>query len=97
MTKSEVIEALAEDISTEINEARDIVNTILNSMSNALIKGDDVQLRRFGTFKIRKHESFIGCNPKTRTSITCRVTTGFVDDINSSVVATNQSVSASST
>ena len=65
MKKSELIEALAENISIENNEARDIVNTILNSMSNALIKGDDVQLRGFGTFKIRKYQSYIGHNPKT--------------------------------
>ena len=65
MTKSEVIEALAAEINIAINEARDIVNTILNSMSDALIGGDGIQLRGFGTFKIKKYQSYIGHNPMT--------------------------------
>ncbi len=65
MTKPEVIEALSYHIDIGINEPRDIVNTILNHVSNALIRGDEIQLRGFGTFKIRKYESYIGHNPKT--------------------------------
>ena len=72
MTKSEVIEALAEDINIEINEARDIVNTVLTSMSSALIQGNDIQLRGFGTFKIRKYNSYIGHNPKTGVKTTVK-------------------------
>lgn len=65
MTKSEVVEKLAEDIGIEISVARGILNTILNSMSDTLIKGDGIQLRGFGSFTIRKYESYIGHNPKT--------------------------------
>ena len=65
MTKSEVIEELAAELNIEIHEARDIVNTILTAMLDALVKGDSIQLRGFGTFSIRKYESYVGRNPKT--------------------------------
>ena len=65
MTKSEIVEALALEIKVDIKEAREIVKTILDMMSDALSRGDNIQLRGFGTFKIKNYESYVGHNPKT--------------------------------
>lgn len=47
------------------NEARDIVETTLNAVSAALVRGESVKLRGFGTFNVRSKSPRIGRNPKT--------------------------------
>lgn len=65
MTKSELVLRLTKryphlyqrDIET-------LVNTVLDSISGALIDGDRVELRGFGAFSIRKREARKARNPK---------------------------------
>jgi integration host factor subunit beta len=47
----------------------DIVNTILDDMSDALVAGDRVELRGFGTFAVRHRLSHTGRNPRTGESV----------------------------
>lgn len=65
MTKLE----LAERVSTKINltkkETEQIINIIFGSITGALSKGDKVELRGFGSFRIRHRSSREGRNPKT--------------------------------
>lgn len=65
MNKSELIEALAEEIKVPIREAASITNTIIETMSEALAKGDSIEIRGFGSFVVKEYESYTGRNPKT--------------------------------
>ncbi|WP_163836427.1 integration host factor subunit beta [Spartinivicinus ruber] len=68
MTKSELIERLIEAQQGAELTAKDIelaVNLLLEQMSEALIKGDRVEVRGFGSFSLNYHAPRIGRNPKT--------------------------------
>ena len=47
------------------NEARDMVEATLEAVSAALVRGEAVKLRGFGTFNVRAKRPRIGRNPKT--------------------------------
>ena len=65
MTKSDLITLLAtkEDL-TEVNATR-IVNLIFDGFKDALVKGDRIEIRGFGSFVVREYGSYAGRNPKT--------------------------------
>ncbi len=65
MNKSELINALAEDLDLSSKTASSIISTILNSMTETLVNGENIELRGFGSFTIRKYDSYTGRNPKT--------------------------------
>ena len=65
MNKSELIEALAQEINIPHREAAAITNTIINTMTEALAKGESIEIRGFGSFVIKRYDSYEGRNPKT--------------------------------
>ncbi len=65
MNKSELIETLAQEINMPLREASSVINTILESMIEALASGDHIEIRGFGSFMIKEYESYHGRNPKT--------------------------------
>ncbi len=66
MTKAELIEALVERIDRLTKkEAELIVNVVLRSISDSLAGGDKVELRGFGSFKVKERRAREGRNPKT--------------------------------
>lgn len=66
MTKSELIERLSySNGMVNKKEAELIVNTIFDSIGNALIEGDRVEIRGFGSFTIRERNSREARNPKS--------------------------------
>jgi integration host factor subunit beta len=65
MNKSELIEALAQDINVPHREAAAITNTVIDTMTEALAKGESIEIRGFGSFVIKEYESYEGRNPKT--------------------------------
>ena len=65
MNKSELIEALAEEIKVPIREAASITNTIIEAMSESLARGESIEIRGFGSFVVKEYESYTGRNPKT--------------------------------
>ena len=66
MTKSDLIEQLAEnnDDLTK-RDAETIVNSIFDSISEALVDGDRVEIRGFGSFTVRERDSRDARNPKS--------------------------------
>src|SRR5690554_7931405 len=42
-----------------------VVNTIFDSMTTALIAGDGIEIRGFGSFTVRQYKSYEGRNPRT--------------------------------
>jgi integration host factor subunit beta len=65
MKKSDLIEALSRDAELPIGKAEEVVKTVFNTMANALAKGDRVEIRGFGTFKVKHYDGYTGHNPKT--------------------------------
>lgn len=66
MTKSELIENLSfTDVGLNKKEAELIVNTIFDTIGDALIGGDRVEIRGFGSFTIRERDAREARNPKS--------------------------------
>lgn len=69
MNKSEMIKALAEQNNLQTDEATRIVNIFFQTIKDALIRGDRVEIRGFGSFKIKDYQGYNGRNPRTGQSV----------------------------
>lgn len=65
VTRSDLSEAVYQEVGLSRNESADLVESVLNEISNALIKGEMVKLSSFGSFAVRQKGQRIGRNPKT--------------------------------
>ena len=65
MNKSDLIEALSKETGLPVRKAEEVVNTVFNSMADSLAQGDRVEIRGFGSFKIKNYDGYTGRNPKT--------------------------------
>lgn len=72
MNRSELIEHLAIKRDISNRRAEEIVNLIFNSMTEAMIEGDRIEIRGLGSFVIKSYETYTGRNPKTGDPITVR-------------------------
>ena len=63
MNKSELAQLLAVHADLSESEAVQYVDIAFNTMRNALIEGNRVEIRGFGSFKIKEYESYKGRNP----------------------------------
>ena len=69
LTRIELSEAVYREVGLSRNESAELVETVLNHISNALINGEQVKISAFGTFSTRNKKQRIGRNPKTGTEI----------------------------
>jgi integration host factor subunit beta len=69
MTKADLIDEVSRVSSLTKKETELIVNTVFDNITEALAKGDKVELRGFGSFRIRHRNSRKGRNPKTGDSV----------------------------
>ncbi len=65
MNKSELIEELSMRMAIHPKKAENMVNTILNSMIEAMKNSRRVEIRGFGSFVMRDYKPYIGRNPKS--------------------------------
>ena len=65
MNKSELIENLAEKIDLPVRETAAITKTIIDAMSDALVEGDSIEIRGFGSFTVKHYGAYTGRNPKS--------------------------------
>lgn len=66
MIRSELVEKIAaENLHLYEKDIELIVFTIFNEIINAMVRGDRVELRGFGSFSVKKRKSRIGRNPRT--------------------------------
>ncbi|MBD5605312.1 MAG: HU family DNA-binding protein [Candidatus Eremiobacteraeota bacterium] len=65
MTKNELIRELAEEFELPRKQVGEMVETILEKMTNVLKSGDKVQLTPFGQFRIRDRAARMARNPQT--------------------------------
>jgi integration host factor subunit beta len=69
MNKSGLIDVLAEKRGISYKKAEEIVNTIFDAMTEAMLTGDRIEIRGFGSFVINEYKAYTGRNPKTGESI----------------------------
>lgn len=65
VTRAQLAEAVYQEVGLSRNDSAQLVDVILEEVSQALIKGDMVKLSSFGSFQVRSKAQRIGRNPKT--------------------------------
>lgn len=65
LTKADLIEEVLKVTELPRKESETIVETIFESIIDALQKGDKIEIRGFGSFRTRQRRGRIGRNPKT--------------------------------
>ncbi len=65
MNKAELINNIAQKSGMSKKDVEAILNTFVGEVTEALAKGEKVQLLGFGTFETRKRASRTGRNPQT--------------------------------
>ena len=65
LTRMELSEAVFRAVGLSRNESADLVESVLNHISDALVRGEAVKISSFGTFSVRSKTARIGRNPKT--------------------------------
>ncbi len=65
----EVAKAIGQYMEITNRDAEEIVSEIINSMINALKSGDEIEVRKFGSFRVRTRNARRGRNPKNGTLV----------------------------
>ncbi|MDG1169884.1 MAG: integration host factor subunit alpha [Sulfitobacter sp.] len=65
LTRMDLSEAVFREVGLSRNESALLVESVLDSMSDALVAGEQVKISSFGTFSVRDKTARVGRNPKT--------------------------------
>lgn len=69
MTKAEMVEKVSSKINLTKKDTERVVNIVFGSIISALAEGDKVELRGFGSFRVRSRDSRDGRNPRTGATV----------------------------
>ncbi len=69
MTKSDLIDRVAQRATLPKDKAGIVVNAIFEQMVDAMDKGERIEIRNFGNFTMRKYPGYTGRNPKTGNAV----------------------------
>lgn len=72
MNKLELISALKNEADISKAEAAEVVQIFFDSMTDALVSGDRVEIRGLCSFFVKEYKSYTGRNPKTGEKVTIR-------------------------
>jgi integration host factor subunit beta len=65
MNRSQLVERLAKHMGLPARNTRSVVDIVFDSIGESLGNGNRVELRGFGSFKVKDYSSYQGRNPKT--------------------------------
>jgi integration host factor subunit beta len=65
MNKSQLTEALAKAENITLKKAEMVVNGVFENMADALMQKERIEIRGFGSFKVKLYKGYKGRNPKT--------------------------------
>ena len=65
MTKADLVEEVAKVTELTRKDSEVIVDTLFESVIKALREGDKLEVRGFGSFRVRQRNARVGRNPKT--------------------------------
>ena len=69
MNKTELVASVAEKAGLTKKDAEKAVNALFESVQQALVEGDKVQMIGFGTFEVKERAARTGRNPRTNETI----------------------------
>jgi len=69
MTKKDIVLKISEETALKQIDVKKVVQRTLDHVIDSLSKGETVELRNFGVFKVKSRRSRIGRNPKTGTTV----------------------------
>lgn len=69
MTKKEIVLKIAEATNIKQIDVKKVVQKALDEIVGSLTKGETVELRNFGIFKVKTRKARVGRNPKTGVTV----------------------------
>jgi nucleoid DNA-binding protein len=69
MTKADIVDEIAERTGLTKKDVADTVDQFLDAVSRALAGGKHIEIRGFGTFKVKDRKSRLARNPRTGESV----------------------------
>ncbi|HTO38739.1 MAG TPA: HU family DNA-binding protein [Brumimicrobium sp.] len=70
MTKADIVAKIAEEIGLEKNEVQKTIESFMETVKDSLTQGENVYLRGFGSFIVKKRAEKTGRNISKNTTIT---------------------------
>ncbi|HKK29465.1 MAG TPA: integration host factor subunit alpha [Alphaproteobacteria bacterium] len=65
VTRADLSEAICEEVGLSRVDAAELVESIIDEISDALVRGEQVKISSFGSFSVREKGERWGRNPKT--------------------------------
>ena len=65
LTRADLSMAIYRDLGLSVSESTVLVDAVIEEISKALERGEQVKLSSFGTFSLRRKKQRVGRNPKT--------------------------------
>ena len=65
MTKKDIVLKISDESKFKQVVVKKVVHRVFDVMLEALLKGDKIEIRNFGVFKVKKRKPRIGRNPRT--------------------------------
>jgi integration host factor subunit beta len=65
LTKSKLIDIIADRADVSRKRAEKVVNTVFGSMAEGLVEGRRIEMRGFGSFTVKQYPAYVGRNPRT--------------------------------
>ncbi|MGI9480849.1 MAG: integration host factor subunit alpha [Hyphomicrobiales bacterium] len=65
LTRADLSESVHRNVGLSRTESADLVKSVLDTISESVVRGETVKLSSFGTFMVRHKNGRIGRNPKT--------------------------------
>jgi nucleoid DNA-binding protein len=65
MTKKDIVLKIAEEADLKQIDVKEVVQRTLDAITESLSRGQTVELRNFGVFKVKSRKPRVGRNPKT--------------------------------
>jgi len=69
MTKKEIVTKISDRMDLKQVKAKKIIQMVFDGIVESLSRGETVELRNFGVFKVKSRKPRIGRNPKTGESV----------------------------
>lgn len=78
MKRSDLIKEIAAQFRIPVSRAKAVVDLVFDSMTDELAKGGKIEIRGFGSFKVKNYKGYTGRNPKTGNSVAVEPKKGIV-------------------
>jgi len=69
MTKADIVARIAQNTGMTKADTAEVLDALLETISTALERGEKIEMRGFGIFKVEKRKARVARNPKTGTEI----------------------------